>query len=166
MTSASSCVALFVNKHTLPPSPILLTTAFGTTEPATKLRFDANGRSDPHGYTVTNPALFASTTVTFNTTAAAPPGTPPRPVTCNSVTEPAARSPPPSNKPSTVDKPAPTRVSNNRAGNNAAYDEPAGGGGGGGGGGGVPLGTICTMPDAAENPPTLPARSRALAANR
>ena len=42
---------------------------FGTVWPATKFRFDANGKLAPAGHTVTNPGAPGSVTVTFNTTA-------------------------------------------------------------------------------------------------
>ncbi len=42
-----------------------------------------------------NPSLAGLTAVTFNTAVAAAVGTPPRPITWTSVTEPADRTPPP-----------------------------------------------------------------------
>ena len=42
-----------VYRQTLPPVPTLATTAFGIVEPCVKLRFEAVGRGDPHGQTVT-----------------------------------------------------------------------------------------------------------------
>ena len=61
--------------------------------------------------------LPQSVAVTFNTTADASAGTPPRPATTNSVTTPLARTPTPADSPSTVAMPA--RVSSRRAGDNA-----------------------------------------------
>ena len=105
-----------MNTQIEPFAPTLATNSFGTTSPGPKFRLDATGTGDPHGDTVTNPASNGSTTVTFTTTAAAPTGTPPRPATTNSNTEPAPRRPPPANNPSTVE--FADRVSNNRAGLN------------------------------------------------
>ena len=101
--------------HTAPPTPTLAITALATVCPApSTFTFDANGNADPHGNTVTYPPPCGPTTVTFNTTAAAPTGTPARPATATAVTDPAARTPIPANCPSTV--PDPGRESNTRAG--------------------------------------------------
>ncbi len=116
-----------LNRVTLPSTPTLAMTRFGIDSPGTKFRFDANGRGDPAGYTVTNPGAVGPVTVTFNTTAPTPPaGTPPRPATVRSTAAPPPRAPPPANVASTVD--APARVSNNRAGCNDVNDAapPAG----------------------------------------
>ena len=86
--------------------------------------FDASGRAAPHGYTVAYPSPDAPTTVTFNDAATAPAGTPARPLTCTSVTEPAANTPIPENNPSTVAF-AP-RLSNTRAGTTGTSELPAG----------------------------------------
>src|SRR5437773_8357186 len=75
--------------QTLPAVPTATVTEFATVWPATKFRLDANGNEPPHGYTVTNPVPSGRSAVTFNTTAVASNGTPPRPDTTNSRTEPA-----------------------------------------------------------------------------
>ena len=82
--------ALLTNVNTgVPPETVL-----GIVCAATRFRFDAFGRAEPHGHTVTNPGADASTPVTFNTTADASAGTPPDPATCNSIVSPAAGCPP------------------------------------------------------------------------
>ena len=124
--SAMRWVALFAYRQILPLTPILAIAPLGIVEPATKLRVDAVGRGLPHGNTVTYPAPWASVTVTFSAAAAASAGTPALPVTCISVTEPAAANPAPSPPPSTVDALGSVRVSNNRAGTNATYDAAEG----------------------------------------
>ena len=53
LTSAMTCVGFCVKMHTLPPSPILAITRFGAVMPAVAFRFEAFGRSEPHGHTVT-----------------------------------------------------------------------------------------------------------------
>jgi hypothetical protein len=65
-----------VNRHTLPPAPILVITAFGIVRPETKFKLDVFGRGVSRGQTVTNPAAFASVTVRFNTTADSSAGAP------------------------------------------------------------------------------------------
>lgn len=42
--------------HTRPPTPTPDTAEFATVEPNPKFTFDANGLTEPHGNTVTNPA--------------------------------------------------------------------------------------------------------------
>ena len=79
--------------HTAPRSPTCVVTAFATVAPAAKFRFDVFGRDAPHGNTVTNPAPRLPVDVTFNVTAFASDGTPPRPATGNSVVTPASRRP-------------------------------------------------------------------------
>src|SRR5687768_7977721 len=100
--------------QTLPSVPTLAITELGLVPPVTKLTFDANGRSTPHGYTVANPGAAASTAVTFNTTDAADPGTPPRPATATSWTPSPVITPDPASTPSTVTPLA--RVSSSRRG--------------------------------------------------
>src|SRR5258706_63997 len=91
-------------------------TRFGTVCPATKFRFDAFGNDASHGYTVANPAPPGWVTVTFATTAVAPDGTPPRPVTCSVKVCPPASFP--------VGAPFPTRVSRIRDGVTGVNSEP------------------------------------------
>src|SRR5262249_41043297 len=102
------------------PGPIR--TRLGMISPATKLRFDASGCEAPHGNTVTKPGPTPLVAVTFNATAVASAGTPPRPVTCSCSTPPPGILPPPASSPSIVGLPA--RVSSNRAGTNEEYGEP------------------------------------------
>ena len=66
-----------------------MTTAFGDVTPGVRFNDDANGRSSPHGHTVTNPDAVASVPVTFSATAAASAGTPARPATVTSMVWPA-----------------------------------------------------------------------------
>jgi len=63
------------------------------------------GIGEPHGKTVMKPLPAALSTATFSATATASAGTPARPVTCSSVTEPAVRTPMASNSPSIVFRP-------------------------------------------------------------
>ena len=76
--------------HTRPPSPTFAATMFGVAK-AVRLRFDASGRGEPQGYTVTNPAESLSAAVTLSITAPASTGalTAPTPVTFNSMVWPA-----------------------------------------------------------------------------
>src|SRR5688572_6600377 len=90
LTSTITSVATLVYTHTRPDAPNLANTKFGIVSPATKFRFDASGRSTPHGYTVTYPTAAGFVTVKFNAAAAAFGGTPPTPPTCNSNTSPAS----------------------------------------------------------------------------
>ena len=88
--------------HTAPPAPTFVVTAFATVEPGAKFTFDVFGRGVPHGYTVTNPPARLPVDVTFNVTAVASAGTPPRFATTNDVVTPALRMPSSANCPSTV----------------------------------------------------------------
>src|SRR5215510_11827834 len=105
-----------LNKLTLPPLPTCTTTRFGIVSPVTKFKFDANGRATPVGHAVKKLCAVGFVTVTFSTTAVAPTGTPPRPVTCKSND-----APPPNGA---TGAPFPDRVSNTRAGTNGKYDAP------------------------------------------
>ena len=60
--------------HTAPSGPIGATTPLATTDPATKLTFDATGCGVPHGQTVMYPAPDGWTAVTLIATAVAPAG--------------------------------------------------------------------------------------------
>src|SRR5690349_9779466 len=64
-----------------PLAPILTVTAFGMVWPWTKLRLDASGLVWPAGQMVKKLGALALVTVTLRTTAVAPAGTPPLPVT-------------------------------------------------------------------------------------
>ena len=96
-------------------------TALGTTCPVLKLRFDAFGIGVPHGHTVTNPPAGPPIAVTFSETAAPLIGTPPRPATSSSSTDPLDRRPMAWNRPSIVGDDG-IRESNNRAGTNEPND--------------------------------------------
>src|SRR5436190_300284 len=76
--------------HTLPATPTATVTEFATVSPATKFTYIASATCRQHGYTVTNAVPSGRSAVTFNTTAVASNGTPPRPDTTNSRTEPAS----------------------------------------------------------------------------
>jgi hypothetical protein len=81
-TSATTSVdPLRLNAVTLPPLPRGTATRFGTVVPELQLRFDARGRGLPAGKTVRKLSEVVPVTVTFSTTAVAPVGTPPWPVT-------------------------------------------------------------------------------------
>src|ERR1700730_1142822 len=67
-----------------PPVPSATWTRLGTVLPAVQLRLDATGRVTPVGKTVRKLAPVVLVTVTLTTTAEAPVGTPPCPVTCTS----------------------------------------------------------------------------------
>ena len=116
MRSAVRFVAACVKMHTVPCADNFAMISFPTTSPGPKFNDDAVGRSTSHGYTVKNPTPDGRIAVTFNTTADAPSGTPPRPDTCTVTTPPAATSPNPSDTPSTVEPSDPPRESTNRAG--------------------------------------------------
>ena len=76
-----------------------------------KFRFDAPGRGVPSAHAVMKPNAVGASTVTFNTTADTPAGTPPRPETCN-ATVPFGPG---------VVPPLPERVSSRRVGATATY---------------------------------------------
>src|SRR5262245_38635620 len=100
--------------HTLPPVPSFDTTRLATVKFCTKLRFDAVGRGEPHGNTVTKPGRVGSVTVTFSATDVALAGTPARPATWTSTTAFGVVMPIPCCSPSAVGWPG--RVSRTRAG--------------------------------------------------
>src|SRR5262245_46353662 len=105
-----------LNKLTLPPLPSCTTTRFGIVSPVTKFKFDANGRRSAERRVGKKRCAGGFVNVTFRTTAVAPAGTPPRPVTCKSND-----APPPNGA---TGAPFPDRVSNTRAGTNGKYDAP------------------------------------------
>src|SRR4051794_7999254 len=105
------------NRHTVPSAARGTMAPFAAGVSATKLRFEVRGRAPSHGYTVTKPEPEPPSAVTFNTTDAAPAGTPPRPVIGSTNVDPGALAPAPSCLPSTVVSPG--RVSSRRAGTNA-----------------------------------------------
>ena len=86
LTSTITSVPTLEYTHAIPPAPTPVSTAFATTCPAVKFRFDAFGRATPHGNTVKNPAPSGDTAVTFNDTAPAFAGTPNLPATGTSNT--------------------------------------------------------------------------------
>src|SRR5690242_20315183 len=90
--SATRSMGDCTNTHTIPPSPIRLTTRFGDVPPAVRFRLDAVGRSAPHAHTVSNPATAAFVPVTLSTAAEAFAGTcdVPTPVTLIATVAPAA----------------------------------------------------------------------------
>ena len=73
-TSTTTWAGVDVWTHTRPVPSTDTSAAAGTVAPATKLRFDASGGVDPHGYTVAKPASSGSVTVTFTTAPVAPVG--------------------------------------------------------------------------------------------
>ena len=93
LTSTIRWVALLVKTHTLPSGPIRVSTLLATVWPAAKLRFDASGRGEPHGFTVTKPAVADPVAVMFNTASDDSIGVPPRLFTISSVTELVVRCP-------------------------------------------------------------------------
>ena len=74
VTSTTMWANVDVWTQTRPVASTATSAAAGTVAPATKLRFDASGGVDPHGYTVAKPAWSGSVTVTFTTAPVAPPG--------------------------------------------------------------------------------------------
>ena len=86
----------------LPSVPTLVSTALAVAPPAVKLRLLVSGRASPQGYTVANPARSGLTAVRLMDTARAVAGTPPRPLTCSVVVDPAATVPVPEYWPSIV----------------------------------------------------------------
>src|SRR4051812_46833198 len=111
-------------RHTVPAAARGTMAPFATDVLATKLRFEASGSAPSHGCTVTKPEPEPPSAVTFNTTDAAPTGTPPRLAIGSTNVDPGAFAPAPSCLPSTVVSPG--RVSSNRAGINAWKPEAAG----------------------------------------
>src|SRR2546423_443595 len=84
------CVPDWVFRQTFPSVPTFTVTKFGVVPPVRRLRFEASGRGEPQGHTVTNPFPVASVPVTLRTTAAASGGTlvAPTPVTWTCTTTP------------------------------------------------------------------------------
>src|SRR5271165_2001331 len=74
-----------------PPEDRGMITRLGTLSPAEKLIFDASGRTVPSGKAVRKLVAVPPVPVTLATTALAPEGTPPSPVTCTSSVPPAER---------------------------------------------------------------------------
>ena len=104
ITSTTRSVApAKLNTETVPSAPTLAITMFDTTLPAVAFRFDAVGRAEPVGHTVTYVSAVGCTAVTFNATAPTPDdGTPPRPTTRNVVVDAAPTWPAPLSSPSMV----------------------------------------------------------------
>src|SRR3954447_4995206 len=105
------------NRHAVPSAARATMAPFAADVSATKLRFEVSGSGRSHGYTVTKPEPEPPSAVTFNTTDAAPTGTPARPAIGSTNVDPGALGPAPSCLPSTVVSPG--RVSSKRAGINA-----------------------------------------------
>ncbi len=68
--STTRCVPALAYRHTLPLTPTLETTRFGTMAPTVRLRWTPEGRGVPQGLAWTY-LLVAETPVTLGTTAAA-----------------------------------------------------------------------------------------------
>ena len=66
---------MYVYRHTRCVASTWTTTELAVGWNGRGLRFDADGRGEPHGYTVTSPRPGASTAVTFRATASASAGT-------------------------------------------------------------------------------------------
>src|SRR6476620_378890 len=66
-TSMTMCAGVDVWTQTRPVESTGTSASAGTVSPATKLRLDASGGVDPHGYTVAKPGWSGSVTVTFTT---------------------------------------------------------------------------------------------------
>src|SRR5437868_3998803 len=74
--------------QTLPAAPTATVTEFATVCPATKFRFDANGNEPRSEESRVEKEPSGRSAVTLNTNTIASNGTPPRPDTTNSRTEP------------------------------------------------------------------------------
>ena len=73
MRSAMRCTGVEALKQTVLLALTLVTTRFGMSSLASKLRFEVGGWDSSQGQTVANPDPVALVAVTFNTTAVAAP---------------------------------------------------------------------------------------------